>query len=339
MNRIWSGQPWWVQHKMPSLQWTHHGQRFIPMWLHHFAGERLTGILQGNSLEAKDIHVDKVVVMGKPWTMSSHQTHSQFQQHHGGATLSSTLRGDSVAETFGNIVVVGQQPEVHQVTYSSQTVDQTQIFQPIPLLQTQNTGTFHTAENTPNFDDIGEDFPNAQQLPQDPTHQESMESDSEYSGDTHILDLVVTETSIWCYQIFATTTSRGGRPCSVDTRCRAWGVNQEWSFSCSCNCTRYVCHWFGKRTIYSRGNRDSKKSWCSTLCPNTGIGKLFPYLRGSASNTIRTVFSTSAGLPPSFYVHGTISWNCTCFSQPQMCKTLCVCMFATSMHCMWSNHV
>ncbi len=58
----------------------------------------------------------------------------------------STLQGDSVAETFGNIVEVGQQPEVHQVTYLSQTVDQTQNFQPIPLLQTQYTGTFHTVE-------------------------------------------------------------------------------------------------------------------------------------------------------------------------------------------------
>ncbi len=71
---------------------------------------------------------------------------SQYQQHHGGATLSNTLRGDSVAETFGNIVSAGQQPDVHQVTYSSQTVDQTRNFHPIPLLQT--TGMFHTAETT-----------------------------------------------------------------------------------------------------------------------------------------------------------------------------------------------
>ncbi len=99
--------------------------------------------------------------------MSSHQTHSQFQQHHGGATLSNTLRGDSVAETFGNIVSARQQPDVHQVTYSSQTVDQTCNFHPIPLLQT--TGTFHTAETTPDFDNNGEDIPNAQQLPQDNT--------------------------------------------------------------------------------------------------------------------------------------------------------------------------
>ncbi len=92
---------------------------------------------------------------------------SQFQQHHGGATLSSTLRGDSVADTFGNIVIAGQQSDMHQVTYSSQTVDQTHDFHPIPLLQT--TGTFHTVESTPDFDDNGEDIPNAQQLPQDST--------------------------------------------------------------------------------------------------------------------------------------------------------------------------
>ncbi len=122
--------------------------------------------------------------------MSSRQTCSQFQQHHGGATLSSTLRGDSVAETFGNIVSAGQQPDVHQVTYSSQTVDQTRDFHPRPLLQT--TGTFHTAESTPDFDDNGEDIPNAQQLPQDSTPRESTETDSVHSGDTHILDPVVT---------------------------------------------------------------------------------------------------------------------------------------------------
>ncbi len=44
----------------------------------------------------------------------------------------------------------------------------------------------------PNFDDNGKDIPNAQQLPQESTHQESMETDSEHSGDTHILDPVVT---------------------------------------------------------------------------------------------------------------------------------------------------
>ncbi len=97
--------------------------------------------------------------------MSSHQTRSQFQQHHGGATLSNTLRGDSVAETCDNIVSAGQQPDLHQVDYLSQTVDQTRNYHPIPLLQT--TGTFHTAETTPDFDDNGEDIPNAQQLPQD----------------------------------------------------------------------------------------------------------------------------------------------------------------------------
>ncbi len=117
---------------------------------------------------------------------------SQFQQHHGGATLSSTLRGDSVADTFGNIIIAGQQQDVHQVTYSSQTIDQTRNFQPIPLLQTQNTGTFHTAESMPDFDDNGEDIPNAQQLPQESTPRESTETDSEHSGDTHILDPVVT---------------------------------------------------------------------------------------------------------------------------------------------------
>ncbi len=115
---------------------------------------------------------------------------SQFQQHHGGATLSSTLRGDSVAETFGNIVVASQQPDVHQVTYSSQTVDQMRNFQPIPLLQT--TGTFHTAESTPDFNDNSEDIPNAQQLPHEPTQQESTETDSVHSGDTHILEPKVT---------------------------------------------------------------------------------------------------------------------------------------------------
>ncbi len=57
--------------------------------------------------------------------MSSRQTCSQFQQHHGGATLLSTLQGDSVADTFDNIVSAGQQVDVNQVTYSSQTVDQT----------------------------------------------------------------------------------------------------------------------------------------------------------------------------------------------------------------------
>ncbi len=121
--------------------------------------------------------------------MSSRQTRSQYQQHHGGATLSNTLRGDSVAETFGNIVSTGQQPDVHQVTYSSQTVDQTRNFHPIPLLQT--TGTFHTAETTPDFDDNGEDIPNAQQLPQEVTPRDSTETDSEHSGDTHILEPVV----------------------------------------------------------------------------------------------------------------------------------------------------
>ncbi len=102
----------------------------------------------------------------------------------------STLRGDSVAETFGNIVSAGQQLDVHQVTYSSQTVDQTRNFHPVPLLQT--IGTFHTAESTPDFDDNGEDIPNAQQLPQDSTPRESTETDSVHSGDTHILDPVVT---------------------------------------------------------------------------------------------------------------------------------------------------
>ncbi len=124
--------------------------------------------------------------------MSSHQMCSQFQQHHGGATLSSTLQGDSVAETFEIIVEARQQPAVHPVTYTSQTVDQTRNFQPIPLLQTQHTGTFHMAENTPDFDDNGEDIPNAQQLPQESVIRESTESDSEHSGDTHILDPVVT---------------------------------------------------------------------------------------------------------------------------------------------------
>ncbi len=122
--------------------------------------------------------------------MSSHQTRSQFQQHHGGATLSNTLQGDSVAETFGNIVAAGQQSDLHHVTYSSQTVDQTRNFQPIPLLQT--TGTFHTAESTLDFDDNGDDIPNAQQLPHESTQQESTETDSEHSGDTHILEPVVT---------------------------------------------------------------------------------------------------------------------------------------------------
>ncbi len=74
----------------------------------------------------------------------------------------------------------------------SQTVDQTWDFQPIPLLQTQHTGTFHMAENTPNFDDNGEDIPNAQQLPQESVIRESTESDLEHSGDMHILDPVVT---------------------------------------------------------------------------------------------------------------------------------------------------
>ncbi len=86
---------------------------------------------------------------------------SQFQQHHGGATLLSTLRGDSVADTFDNIVSARQQADVNQVTYSSQTVDQMQNFQPIPLLQLQNTGTFHTMESTLDFDNNGEDIPNA----------------------------------------------------------------------------------------------------------------------------------------------------------------------------------
>ncbi len=84
----------------------------------------------------------------------------------------------------------GQQPDVHQVHYSSQTVDQTHNYHPMPLLQT--TGTFHTAETTPDFDDNGEDIPNAQQLPQDITPRESTETDSDHSGDTHILDPVVT---------------------------------------------------------------------------------------------------------------------------------------------------
>ncbi len=83
-----------------------------------------------------------------------------------------------------------QQPDVHQVTYSSQTVDQTRNFHPIPLLQT--TGTFHTAETTPDFDENGEDIPNAQQLPQESTPHDSMETDSEHSGDMHILEPVVT---------------------------------------------------------------------------------------------------------------------------------------------------
>ncbi len=122
--------------------------------------------------------------------MSSHQTRSQFQQHHGGATLSNTLRGDSVAETCDNIVSAGQQPDLHQVDYLSQTVDQTRNYHPIPLLQT--TGTFHTAETTPDFDDNSEDIPNAQQLPQDIMPRESTETDSDHSGDTHILDPVVT---------------------------------------------------------------------------------------------------------------------------------------------------
>ncbi len=117
---------------------------------------------------------------------------SQFQQHHGGATLSSTLRGDSVADTFDNIVSAGQQSDVHQVTYSSQTVDQMRNFQTIPLLQLPNTGTFHTAESTPDFDDNGEDIPNAQQLPQESTPRESIEMESVHSGDTHILEPVVT---------------------------------------------------------------------------------------------------------------------------------------------------
>ena len=76
------------------------------------------------------------------------------------------------------------------MTYSSQTVDQTRNFHPVPLLQT--TGTFHTAETTPDFDDDGEDIPNAQQLPQDNPLRESTETESEHSGDTHILDPVVT---------------------------------------------------------------------------------------------------------------------------------------------------
>ena len=124
--------------------------------------------------------------------MSSHQTRSQFQQHHGGATLSSTLRGDSVADTFDNIVSAGQQADVNQVTYSSQTVDQMRNFQPIPLLQLQNTGTFHTAESTPDFDDNGEDIPNTQQLPQESTPRDTTETESVHSGDTHILEPVVT---------------------------------------------------------------------------------------------------------------------------------------------------
>ncbi len=83
-----------------------------------------------------------------------------------------------------------QQPDVHQVTYSSQTVDQTRNFHPIPLLQT--TGTFHTAESMLDFDDNGEDIPNAQQFPHESTPRESTETESDHSGDTHILDPVVT---------------------------------------------------------------------------------------------------------------------------------------------------
>ncbi len=67
---------------------------------------------------------------------------------------------------------------MHQVTYSSQTVDQMWDFQPIPLLQTQNTGMFHTADNTPNFDNNSEDIPNAQELPQEPEQCVSMERES-----------------------------------------------------------------------------------------------------------------------------------------------------------------
>ncbi len=87
-------------------------------------------------------------------------------------------------------MIAGQQSDVHQVTYLSQTVDQTHDFHPIPLLQT--TGTFHSAESTPDFDDNGEDIPNAQQLPQDSTPRESTETDSVHSGDMHILDPVET---------------------------------------------------------------------------------------------------------------------------------------------------
>ncbi len=50
---------------------------------------------------------------------------------------------------------------------------------------------FHTAESMPD-DDNGEDIPNVQQLPQKSTPRESTETDSEHSGDTHILDPVVT---------------------------------------------------------------------------------------------------------------------------------------------------
>ncbi len=57
---------------------------------------------------------------------------SQFQQHHGGATLLNTLRGESVAETFENIVAAGHQAPVQQIAYFSQTVDHTQDFQPTP---------------------------------------------------------------------------------------------------------------------------------------------------------------------------------------------------------------
>ncbi len=60
------------------------------------------------------------------------------------------------------------------------------------MLQLQNTGTFHTAESTPDFDDNGEDIPNAQQLPQESTPHGSMEMESVHSGDTHILEPVVT---------------------------------------------------------------------------------------------------------------------------------------------------
>ncbi len=60
------------------------------------------------------------------------------------------------------------------------------------MLQLQNTGTFHTAESTLDFDDNGEDIPNAQQLPQESTPHESTETDSVHSGDTHILEPVVT---------------------------------------------------------------------------------------------------------------------------------------------------
>ena len=82
--------------------------------------------------------------------------------------------------------------DVHQVTYSSQTVDQMRNFQPIPLLQLQHTITFHTAESMPDFDDNSEDIPNAQQLPQESMPRESTETDSVHSGDTHILEPVVT---------------------------------------------------------------------------------------------------------------------------------------------------